>query len=672
MKRILLQGVAVTLLTASMGWAEELPVDLTELSLEELMEVEITSVSKKEERLFEAAAAVSVVTAEDIRRSDATSLPEALRMVPGMEVARIDASKWGVSCRGFNDLFANKLLVLIDGRSVYTPLFSGVFWESQDVVLEDVERIEVIRGPGATLWGANAVNGIINIITKGAQDTQGGCVVAGAGSEEQGFGSIRYGGSLDSGDVYYRIYVKYLNRDDSAGASDMPAADGWWMMRAGFRMDWEGLDGDLLMVQGDLYDGEVGQMYRLIRSLEPPYERTFTYMADMSGGDVLGRWGHVFPDGSDLVLQVYYDRAEREEAVIVCDVNTVDLDVQHRFRMGTRQEIVWGAGYRFMWDNSTGIFPGGLTPESRHYDLMSAFLQDEVAFAGNRLRLTLGSKFEHNDYTGFEVQPNIRLSWMPREHHIVWGAVARAVRTPSRGEHDMRYTHTVLPPGAVLPDTPPTLLTLMGNRAYRSEELLSFELGYRVRPMDRLVLDLATFYGVYDKLHTYEPGLPFGERVPLPEHLVVPISGENKMYGETYGVELEATMRMSEGWRMRLAYGYLDVRMHLREDSSYTTGEEWEGVSPHHQFSVRSSMDLPEGLTVDLGGRYVGDLPDVGVKSYASLDVRLGWTVWDNLELSVVGQNVLDDRHTEFRTPYAPTLSTEVERGVYGAIHWTF
>ena len=671
MRGLIYASALLFVLVTTVGRGEEIAVDLTELSLEELMEIEIISASKKEEKLFEAAAAVYVITQEDIRRSGVTNVPEALRMVPGMQVACIDANKWAISSRGFNDLFANKLLVLMDGRSVYTPVFSGVFWDMQDVLVEDVERIEVIRGPGATLWGANAVNGIINILTKNAKDTQDGLVSLGVGSEERGFGGVRHGGKLGE-DVYYRVYAKYLNRDHFVDVSGEEAADGWDVLQGGFRMDWEVSGSNLLTLQGDVYGGDVGQIYSFVTSLEPPYVRTFDFDTPMGGRNVLGRWEHVFSEAQDIALQLYYDRTEREEAVVEAIVNTFDVDFQHRLGIGDRQELVWGFGYRLIQDEIDGTFTVSLDPESRDYQLINAFVQDEIALVEDRLRLTLGSKLEHNDYTGFEIQPNARLLWMPHERHTVWTAVSRAVRTPSRAEDDMRVVILASPPGVLFPDTPTGLVVLMGNRDFASEELLAFELGYRAHPTDWLLLDIATFYNVYDKLRTFEPDTPFIETVPAPEHLVVPVFAKNEMNGETYGVEFASDWRVMDWWRLRAAYTYLQMQLRLDRDSGDTMSEGVEEASPDHQFSLRSMMDLPRSLELDLGCRYVDDLSTLNVKGYLSFDVRLGWKPRKSIELSFVGYSLLDDHHPEFKPKLTYILPTEVERGVYGAIGWRF
>ena len=669
-----LRTLICTLIIASVttaGWAGELPVDLTELSLEELMNIEITSVSKKEEKLFEAAAAGYVVTGEEIRRSGVTNIPEALRMVPGMHVARIDANKWAVSSRGFNARFATKLLVLMDGRSVYTPIFSGVFWDMQDVLLEDVERIEVIRGPGATLWGANAVNGIINIITKSAKDTQGNFAITGVGSEERGFGGFRYGGKSGD-DLYYRFYAKYFNRDSSVYASGEEGADGWDVLRGGFRMDWDVSSSSTLTLLGDMYGGEVGHALS-IASLDSPFVRTSDFDGDIAGASALGRWEHIFSEAQDIALQVYCDRTEREEGVIYGGIRTFDIDFQHRFGLGEWQEIVWGSGYRFMRDEYDGTFTMSAYQENRDYDLISAFVQNEITVVEDRFRLTLGSKFEQNDHTGFEIQPNVRLLWTPDERHTAWASLSRAVRTPSRAENNGRFVKYTTSSDLLSPDAPvPLAAVVFGDRNFESEELLAFELGYRIRPTDRLFLDVATFHNVYDKLRTGKLGTPFSESSPAPEHLVVPIVADNEMGGNTCGIELAADWWVLDWWRLHAAYAYLKMHMHLYRDSKDILWDDWEQQSPDHQFSFSSSMDLPGNLGLDLGAHYVDDLTDLDIESYLTLDVRLGWKPLKSIELSLTGQNLFDNHHPEFDPELPYTLPTELERGVYGAIRWRF
>jgi len=395
--RLICAVVVVSATTVSL--AGDLPADLTELSLEELMDIEIITVSKKEERLFEAAAAVHVVTQEDIRRSGVTSIAEALRLVPGLQGPRIDANKWAISSRGFHGFYSsNKLLVLIDGRSIYHPFGGGVFWDVQDVLLEDVERIEVIRGPGAALWGANAVDGVINILTRDAKDTQGGVVSFGGGSEERGFGSVRYGARVRD-DACFRVYAKYCARDDFVFASGEEAADGWGIGRGGFRVDWAASSTTSLTLQGDIYDGEVGHTSEIIDSPVWPFMRRFDYDVQVSGGHVLGRWKYAPSSASGMALQMYYDQTGREDAVAGGSLHVFDLDFQHRLELSGRHEIVWGLGYRFADDDIGGSFVLLFDPAERNNQILSGFVQDEMTLVEDRLRLTFGSKFEHNDYT---------------------------------------------------------------------------------------------------------------------------------------------------------------------------------------------------------------------------------------------------------------------------------
>lgn len=624
----------------------------------------VTSVSKKKQKLSEAAAAVYVITQDDIRRSGATSIPEALRMVPGLQVARLDANKWAVSSRGFNGRFANKLLVLIDGRSVYSPLFSGVYWDVQDTLLEDVDRIEVIRGPGATLWGANAVNGVINIITKNAEDTQGGLLTAGGGNEERGFGQVRYGGKIGE-DAYYRAYAKYFDRD--AGAH---GADDWHVGRVGFRADWNVNEMDALTFQGDYSDGESGER-STYPILSPPFSDTVEDDSPFSGGNILFRWERQFSEASDLALQTYYDRTERATTFVAQKHDTFDLDFQHRFRPMEGQEIVWGLGYQFIADEIVGSWTLAVDNEHQEDHLLSAFVQDEMSFMEDRLRVTVGSKFEHNDYTGFEFQPSGRVLWTPRERDTVWAAVSRAVRTPSRietAEDGGRINLRAFPGlGGVT-----TLASLFANSDMESEELLGYELGYRTRVTDRLTLDIAGFYNQYDDLRTLDLETPYMEDTPAPSHILIPFRVGNKMDGETYGVELAAEWKVLKWWRLDAAYTYLQMELHVDADSGDILSEAAEGQSPHNQFSLRSSMDLPSNLEFDSWLRYVDNLPDLDVNSYVTLDVRLGWKPRENIELFVVGQNLIDSEHREFGPRFLETQATSVERGVYAGLTWRF
>ena len=656
---------------SSFVWADDHPKDLTELPIEDLMNIEITSVAKKQQKISDAAAAIFVITQEDIRRSGATSIPEALRMAPGVEVAHINANQWAITIRGFNSRFANKLLILIDGRSVYSPLFSGVFWDVQDTLLEDIDRIEVIRGPGATLWGANAVNGVINIITKHAKDTQGGLMSAGTGTEERGFGEVRYGGKLGN-DTQYRVFAKYFNRDSAARTSGYNAHDEWDMLRGGFRFDSKLSSQDSITLQGDVYKGRPEQTLT-VASAEAPFAQTFNDDIHNQGGNLLGRWIHTFSQSSEMALQMYYDRTDRKESINGEKRNTFDTDLQHRFDLGERQEVVWGLGYRFTRDNIKNSFPVSFIPDQRTHYLFSGFAQDDIVLFKERLRLTLGSKFEYNDFTGFEIQPNVRLLWKPQPRHSLWGAVSRAVHTPSRADEDVRVNASVIPP--FTPSNPgplPAYVTLFGNPNLKSEELVAYELGYRFQATKRLSFDIASFYNVYDHLRSAEPGMPSVQTSPPPPHILFPIVVYNQLKGKTYGVEVAGDWRPLEWWRIQASYTYLQIKLSGSESLDSTAHVD-EGRSPRHQFHLQSSMDLRRDLECDLNFRFVDKLPDFNVKSYASLGVRLAWKPCPNLELAIVGQNLLSNHHAEFKgEAIMSSLPTEIERGVYGKITWRF
>jgi iron complex outermembrane receptor protein len=646
----------------------QIVMELTRMSLAELMNIEITSVSKKPESLSDAAAAVFVITQEDIRRSGVTNLPDALRMVPGLQVGRQDSNKWGVTSRGFIDRFSNKLLVLIDGRTVYTPLFSGVYWDMQDVMLEDIERIEVIRGPGAALWGANAVNGVINILTKSAKDTQGGLLSTGFGNEDKENMSVRFGGKLGE-DTSYRIYGKYFNRDNFVELEGNPGKDDWDAVRSGFRLDSDISESDSLTVQGELYEGAVGSTY-IIPYLLSPYSLTIDAEEDFIGANLLTRWSRTYSDSSDVTLQLYYDWFDREFVVFDEERNTFDLDFQHHLRLSDRHDLVWGLGYRFSGDQIGNSYTATFDPTSRNDQLFSAFLTDDITLIDDTLVLTLGSKFEHNDYTGFEIQPNVRLMWTPHERHKIWASVSRAVRTPSRYEHDAQIDMVVLPPGSEDNPLPlPVRMASYGRDSFDSEDLVAYELGYRTLAADWLTLDTALYYNVYDHLLTAEPSenwLYIPE--PAPGYFHIPLLGDNKMTGESYGAEVAATCRIREWWNLHMAYTFSRLELHPVHGSRTVVFELYETRNPRHQCSIRSLMNVTKNLELDLWGRYVDAFPKHSFPSYFALDARLGWKPNKNLEFSIGVQNALDNRHLEFEYSLIQTAMMEVERSVYAKI----
>lgn len=655
--------------------------DLTELAIEELMDIEFVTIFKKPEKLFESPAAVYALSGEEIERAGAIDLPDALRMVPGLQVAEHNASSWAITMRGFSGLsrgvagqFANKLLVLADGRSVYTPLFSGVSWETQNVLLDDVDRLEVIRGPGAALWGANAVNGIINIISKNARDTQGAFVSAGVGTEQRAFGHARYGGKL-SEKSYYRLYLKYLNVDGGVDSTGRDAGDSWHILRGGFRVDSDLTSKDALTLQGETYDGKLGQRYFVINSVQPPFTEMLPYDTGMSGGHILGKWQHQISQSSFLSLQAYFDRVKRNEAVVKGAINTFDVNLEHRFRLGSRQEIIWGVGYRLTADNFDSTLAFYLSPGSRNVGLFSAFIQNEIELVNHNLYLTLGSKFEKNQFTGFEMQPNFRLLWMPAENHAFWGAYSRAVRTPSRAEEDARIILQSL-----VDSNPTTFLIQYANPSFLSEVLQAFEAGYRVRPNRNLFLDFATFYNRYNHLQTDELETDRPIRLSPSGQFVIPQIVENGLEGKTFGFELAAHWQPLPKWRVSTSYSYLKMLLKLKPGSKDLFAESAEGQSPQHQLFVRSSWDLPRKTELDLSLRFVDSLPAQNVNSYITSDVRIGWHFNRNFELELVGQNLLQQEHWESSqliTTQAPQVrtvleATQVQRGAFTKITWRF
>ena len=466
-----------------------------ELSLEDLVNIKVTSVTKKETSLEDSPAAVTVVTQDDIRRFGITSIPEALRLVPGMDVAQVNSHEWAVSVRGFNGEFANKLLVLVDGRSIYTTAFGGVVWGMQEVVMEDLDRIEVIRGPGGSLWGANAMNGVINIITKSAKETQGGLITTTVGTEDQPSTTIQYGGQLAT-NLYYRAYVKYFNRDEFVDSTGAAAPDPWSGIQGGFRLDWEPSTEDKVTLQGDYYEHRVNESQNF-PNLLLPYVPNGEVVNHDSGGNLLGRWTHEISDTSGLSVQAYFDHFSPEQLGVQYSSDTIDLDAQHNFALGSRNDILWGLGYRHISDSLRPSSYLTFNPTSQEEQLFSSFVQDEITLVRERLKLTIGSKFEHNDYTGFELEPSGRLLWTPTQHQTIWSSLSRAVRTPSRAERSEQVNIAELPPSAT---SPAVLLPAFGNTGLESEQLFAYELGYRLELAKRWSLDVAGFYNKYDEL----------------------------------------------------------------------------------------------------------------------------------------------------------------------------
>jgi len=611
-----------------------------DMSLEDILSVEVSSASRKQELLSKTAAAAFVISSDDIRRSGATSIPDALRMVPGINVAQINANEWAITSRGFNGRFANKLLVLIDGRTVYTPLFSGVFWSRQDTLLEDIDRIEVIRGPGATLWGSNAVNGVINIITKHAIDTQGLQIIAASGTKERGAGSIRYGQEIgDTG--FARTWLKYNNRSNNIDAiSGSNVNDHWDSIRGGFRIDNEINVRNILTLQGDIYQINANQRVSTLWQPAPPYVSSIDDAFDDRGWNLLSRWEHKMNGDDSAALQLYYDDSRRQEAYFGHNQSTLDADFQHNFTITGSHNIIWGANFRHMRDSTLNSFNISLTPDRGSESLYSAFLQDEISLIENRLKLTVGSKFEKRDRSDLQIQPNVRLNWNLSEEHMIWGSISKASRAPSRIEFDSQITRAVFPPG-------PLVFTVIGNPNFVPEKLTAYELGYRSSPNDNVSMNLTTFYNVYNNLLSYERITALTNQIG------------NQLQGHSYGAELDMDWQATDWWRLRLAYSYLRLNMKPAYGNTVPNSEvAYENGSPKHQASLRSSINLPYKTEFDLWARYTGRLSyaneraatftTLPIGAYTELDIRISWHATSSLELSITGKNLLHSRRLEY------------------------
>jgi iron complex outermembrane recepter protein len=624
--------------------------ELKRMKVEDLLSIEVTSVGRRPEKLLGAAAAIQVITGEEIRRSGAVTLPEALRLADNLQVAQRGARGWAISARGFNTDLANKLLVMVDGRTVYTPLFSGVFWEAQGLLLEDIERIEVVSGPGGTLWGANAVNGVINVITKGAAATTG-LYLEGGGGGEVLFAGMRYGTAVAPG-VHARAFAKHLDHDDAVLADGSAVGDTWQRSQAGFRLDSVAASGSLFTVQGDFYSNKDRDPQAGGNTIN-------------RGANLLARWTRDFADGSGFNLQTYYDWVRFADNVpplvlgttpiapagrFSDDMHTVDVDFQHHLRL-RRHELTWGLAFRNIHDKASNAPPLAFLPATVNQQLYSVFIQDEIRLRDN-LSFTAGTKVEHNDYTGFEFEPSVRMQWQPHATQTVWGAVSRAIRAPSRIDRDLYQP------------APPTTGVLYGNPQFLSEKLLAVEIGNRAQLGRRMSASLAAFYNEYDDLRS----------ITITPTTVLPFVLANDVAGYTYGAELTSTVQVNERFSVRLGYNLLEERLRVRPGRIDISNGRNETSDPEQQVTLRGSLDLPRGVQIDAAMRWVDVLhnsngPERGtVPQYLELDARVAWHVTHRLELSLVGRSLLHARHPEYGFPVP--RRPEVERSIHGKVTW--
>jgi iron complex outermembrane receptor protein len=642
------------------------PAELKNLSLEELSQIEVTTPSKAPVKAFQSPNAIFVITGEDIRRSGATSIPEALRMAPGVEVARIDGNKWSVGIRGFGSRLTRSVLVLIDGRTVYTPLFDGTYWEVQDTLMEDVDRIEVIRGPGGTIWGPNAVNGVINIITKDAKDTRGTLLSAGGGNEEEGFLSFRFGGGVGK-DFNYRVYGKGFTRSPEVHA-DGKNFDDWRAGQGGFRMDWTKSDRDSFTLQGDLYGERAGERVEAV-SYTQPYSAVVDGNAFLSGGNLLARWKRILSDGNDIQVQAYYDRTNRHEPNFGEIRNTFDFDFLERFRLRARQEVSWGGGARVDPVNDIEVVSGlTFVPSKRNDYLITAFLQDEIGLVEGKLSLTLGAKLLNTNFaTGVNLEPNARLLWTPTGRQSVWAAFTHALRTPSDSEENFNLSGFI----GTAPGGTPFFARFNANTNFAPEQLNGYELGYRILLGQKFSVDIAGFYNHYHDLFSEDlTGPVFLETNPAPAHLLLPAQFRNGLMATTKGAEIAPEWRPYSFWRLRGSYSYL----HMNVDKSAGSGDVGTGPgiigsSPQHQAAISSAIDFSRRLQLDLTFRYVSALPGQLVPSYSTGDARLGWRFNQQWELSLVGRNLLQPAHVEDGGDPGPLVA--IKRSVYARLTWS-
>lgn len=654
--------------------SEELPQDLSQVSLDKLLNFDlvVTLPGRREQRVSQAAAAVYVLTDEDIRRSGATHVAEVLRLVPGVNVARISSNKWAISIRGFNQIFANKLLVLIDGVSVFSPTTNGVYWESNELDLDDIDRIEVVRGPGGALWGSNAVNGVINIVTKSSEETKGAKVVLGGGTHERDFLKLRYGGSLGE-DTNYRIYGSGNRRTENRlSASDDGSEDDWDSYTAGFRVDSALSSNDQLTVSSQ--NGYQSDFFVAAPpALDPPYVDTENYAGNGEYRDfrTMARWVRDNHNDSRLDSQISYSEKRRESRVATFEYDILNLEVQHNVRLLENHNLVYGGGYRYFYNKTEDSPAQEVDPSTRSTDLFSAFLQDEYTLIPKRLNLIAGTKFEHTDQTGLEYMPNARMLWNATEDTIFWTAVSKAVAPPA-----VFFEDSVIPVAAFPTEQEglSSVVTVNGNRDLSSESLVAYEVGGRSSLTSYLSLDVSLFYNRYDNIFSAEPGTPQigNSRLGNRNALLIPLNLSNDLSADSYGGELASEIKLTDDWRVTSWYSFLQIDVH--KGNSLDTGNQdlIENGSPQHQVGLRSLLTFFNDWEFDGSVRYIDKVPYSGISEYVELDLRLAYKLLDNVELSLVGQNLLNPAHQEGSGNFFGPPPTKIERGYYALLRMTF
>jgi iron complex outermembrane receptor protein len=631
------------------------PVSLRDLSLEALGNLEVLSVTKQTTEIWHTPAAMSVITREDIRRSGARSIPQVLRLAPGVEVERIDASHWSIGIRGFGDQFSKSVLVLIDGRNTYSPLFAGTFWPAYDILLEDVERIEVIRGPGGTIWGGNAVNGVINIVTRHTADTRGTLALFGTGTDDPGTAAVRRGGGNGAG-LDYRVYAKGFAIGPQYHPDGAEFDANGWMIQSGFRADWDQGAGQTLTIQGDLSKGQHGQRVRAA-TFSPATATTLDGLADTSGGNVMAVWRRRLDTG-ELRVQGYYDRIVWRAPHFAETRDTIDFDYVQSAHAHARHRLNWGAGLRW----SPGAFTAVLqtldfTPRRDTSRIYSAMVQDEIQLVPERLSMAVGTKLEHNSYTGLEIQPSVRMAWTPGPRQTVWSAVTRAVRIPSRIERAVASSSLATPVG-------PVFLQITGNPAFQAERLIGYEAGYRSL-VGNLYVGFSGFHNEHRGLAGFGAGPITVAGAGANRYTVVQVPYVNGVDGTSTGFEFAPDWSATSAWRLKGSYAFRSIALHSTPVNIDTKAvSRYEGSTPQHLMRVQSSVDLPNGWEVDVAYRSATRTPARLVNGFHTADARLGWRVTDMLQLSIEGRNLLQPHHAE----YSPFV--QVRRSAYVKLTW--
>lgn len=637
--------------------------ELLPLSWEELTELDVSGLARQEQSVKNSPAAAFVITAEDIRRSGATSLPEVLRMVPGMNVAKINTWNWAVSARGFNDLYANKLQVMIDGRSIYDPLVSGVYWGQQNQALQDIERIEVLRGPSGSLWGANAVNGTINIVTRSSRDTQGGLLYGGGGTEEQGFGGIRYGEKL-SESTYLRGTLSTVHRDASTDLhADQDTHDYGNAQTGNFRLDSELGEHDKLMIEASVTRYRQHGYFIGVTTANPPSWRQDDFGRDGVTGTMQGNWNHDTGTGHNWDVNMAFTQTEWQLAMNRMSRSQYVLDFHHSLPAYDEHHLMWGLNYQSISDNFDNTLTLGFEPNQFTQHNVGVFLQDQIELADD-LKLTLANRVEHFTFTGWETEPNARLLWTPNKQHSLWAAVSRAVVLPNRAQHSIRLFKTV--PG----DN--KFAQAKANPSMLTENLLAYELGWRWQISNNLDVDTALFYNIYDRMQgTKFTGKTIND--PIPDSREATVGNYRQV--KSYGLETSINYRVNHDWRLQASYSANQFH------ANYDRNQDWfrdpsneQHFNPQHTLSIRSLFNVTNEIELDTWLRYVDEIyvDKRAIPDYLTLDVRLGWHPHKDLEFSLSGQNLLDDQHPEFSDILYVPVASQIQRGYLAQVSWRF